>query len=39
MHNEVPRSLRDFSRPWNKNTSKTQTEEDEEPPQNYAKHV
>jgi hypothetical protein len=35
----VPESLSDFSRPWNKNTPKTQPARKENPTQNLAKQL
>jgi hypothetical protein len=35
----VPESLSDFSRPWNKNTPKTQPARKENPTQNLTKHL
>jgi hypothetical protein len=37
VHNKVPGSLNDFSRPCNKSTSKTQTAEEENSSQSLAK--
>jgi hypothetical protein len=39
MRRNIPESLSDFSRSWNKTTSKPQTEGKEKPSQSLAKHL